>query len=62
MTSREWSGYGTFKDLRELGMITTNARKSAAGSPQAEEVHRRIAQLDDDPSSRWFIPEGSRPG
>lgn len=52
---REWSGYATFRDLRELRMITTNARKSAAGSPQATEVHRRIAQLGDDPSSRWFI-------
>ncbi|WP_394620065.1 phosphotransferase family protein [Lentzea sp. JNUCC 0626] len=52
---REWSGCRTFKDLRELRMITTNARKSAVGSPQADEVHRRIAQLDDAPSSRWFI-------
>ncbi len=42
---RDWSGYATFRDLRELRMITTNARKSAPGSPSAAEVHSRIAQL-----------------
>jgi aminoglycoside phosphotransferase (APT) family kinase protein len=42
---RDWSGYTTFRDLRELRMITTNARKSAPGSPSAGEVHTRIAQL-----------------
>jgi Ser/Thr protein kinase RdoA (MazF antagonist) len=42
---RDWSGYATFRDLRELRMITTNARKSASGSPQAAEVHTRIHQL-----------------
>ncbi|QNE18296.1 aminoglycoside phosphotransferase family protein [Kribbella qitaiheensis] len=42
---RDWSGYDTFRDLRELRMITTNARKSAPGSPSANEVHARIAQL-----------------
>lgn len=52
---REWSGYEVFKDLRELRMITTNARKSARGTPQAAEVHRRIAQLGENSNSRWFI-------
>ncbi|MEV6236739.1 aminoglycoside phosphotransferase family protein [Lentzea sp. NPDC051838] len=52
---REWSGYEVFKDLRELRMITTNARKSARGTPQAAEVHRRIAQLGRNSASRWYI-------
>lgn len=52
---REWPGYEAFRDLRELRMITTNARKSARGTPQAAEVHRRTAQLGEDPNSRWFI-------
>ncbi|WP_256334775.1 phosphotransferase family protein [Lentzea albidocapillata] len=52
---REWSGYEVFRDLRELRMITTNARKSAPRTPQAAEVHRRIAQLGRDANSRWFI-------
>ncbi|WP_020385168.1 aminoglycoside phosphotransferase family protein [Kribbella catacumbae] len=42
---RDWSGYKAMRDLRELRMITTNARKSAPGSPPAAEVHTRIAQL-----------------
>jgi hypothetical protein len=42
---REWSGYKAIRDLRELRMITTNARKSAPGSLPAAEVHTRIAQL-----------------
>lgn len=52
---REWPGYEVFRDLRELRMITTNARKSARGTPQAAEVHRRIAQLGENSNSRWFI-------
>lgn len=52
---REWSGYETYRDLRELRMITTNARKSTHGTPQAAEVHRRIAQLGEALNSRWFI-------
>ncbi|MGC4939287.1 phosphotransferase enzyme family protein [Kribbella sp. DT2] len=42
---RNWSGYEPLRDLRELRMITTNARKSAPSSPQADEVHTRIDQL-----------------
>jgi Ser/Thr protein kinase RdoA (MazF antagonist) len=52
---REWPGFEVFKDLRELRMITTNARKSARGTPQAAEVHRRIAQLGEKSDSRWYI-------
>jgi hypothetical protein len=52
---RDWPGYPLLRDLRELRMITTNARKSTAGSPQAAEVHRRIAVLGDKPTERWVI-------
>ncbi|KOV82475.1 phosphotransferase enzyme family protein [Nocardia sp. NRRL S-836] len=52
---REWDGYEVFRDLRELRMITTNARKSAPGSPQAAEVRRRIAQLRGDYDQPWNI-------
>lgn len=52
---RRWSGYPLLRDLRELRMITTNARKSAAGSPQAAEVHRRIARLGEKSGEQWVI-------
>lgn len=42
---RQWDGYQTLRDMRELRMIATNARKSALGAPAAMEVKRRIAQL-----------------
>ncbi|MFI5736157.1 phosphotransferase enzyme family protein [Kribbella sp. NPDC051587] len=42
---RSWQGYQTLRDLRELRMITTNARKSAPDTPSAAEVHNRIKQL-----------------
>ncbi|WP_197003326.1 phosphotransferase enzyme family protein [Longispora fulva] len=43
---RTWAGFNTLRNLRELRMITTNARKSTPGSPAADEVHRRIAGLE----------------
>ncbi|MGW6936866.1 phosphotransferase family protein [Lentzea sp. NPDC054927] len=52
---RAWSGYEAFRDLRELRMITTNARKSTPDTPQAAEVRRRIAQLGEHTNARWFI-------
>ncbi|SDP94132.1 phosphotransferase family protein [Lentzea jiangxiensis] len=52
---RDWRDYEVFRDLRELRMITTNARKSAAGTPQAAEVKRRIAQMGDSIDRRWSI-------
>ncbi|MGX7824091.1 phosphotransferase family protein [Actinokineospora sp. 24-640] len=52
---REWDGYDILRDLRELRMITTNARKSHPGSPEASEVRRRVAELDRGPSRRWVI-------
>jgi aminoglycoside phosphotransferase (APT) family kinase protein len=52
---RQWSGYPLLRDLRELRMITTNARKAIPGSPQASEVHRRIARLDAAPGRQWVI-------
>lgn len=51
---RDWPGYRALRDLRELRMITTNARKSMPGSPGAAEVARRIARLDD-PGHLWRI-------
>jgi aminoglycoside phosphotransferase (APT) family kinase protein len=52
---RDWDGYPVLRDLRELRMITTNARKSAVGSPEAVEVHRRIAALRGESNDRWVI-------
>jgi hypothetical protein len=52
---REWDGFATMRDLRELRMVTTNARKSPPGSPQAAEVHRRIAALEANDELRWSI-------
>jgi len=52
---RDWPDYTVLRDLRELRMITTNARKSPASSREAEEVHRRIAMIDAGPSESWRI-------
>ncbi|MGH8877058.1 MAG: phosphotransferase enzyme family protein [Stackebrandtia sp.] len=53
---RDWDGYGLMRDVRELRMITTNARKSPPGSPTAHEVHRRIQALKNQkPDTTWSI-------
>lgn len=52
---REWNGYEITRDVRELRMIATNARKSAPGTAPADEVHRRITHLDNGPDLRWHI-------
>ncbi|MQY19885.1 aminoglycoside phosphotransferase family protein [Nocardia macrotermitis] len=52
---RTWSGYPWLRDLRELRMITTNAYKSAPGTPCAREVLRRIDALRAGTASRWNI-------
>ncbi|MEU4806345.1 phosphotransferase [Actinosynnema sp. NPDC023587] len=52
---REWQGYPKLRALRELRMITTNARKSQPGSPQAAEVIRRVHSIDEDVTLRWNI-------
>ncbi len=52
---REWPGYAVLRDLRELRMITSNARKSAARTWEAKEVHRRIARLDAGETEQWTI-------
>jgi thiamine kinase-like enzyme len=52
---RQWDGYATMRDIRELRMIATNARKSAPGSRGADEVHRRVAQLRQREESPWSI-------
>ncbi|KOX20229.1 hypothetical protein ADK67_30650 [Saccharothrix sp. NRRL B-16348] len=52
---REWEGFATMRDLRELRMVTTNARKAVNGSPQADEVRRRIAALEAGDEIHWSI-------
>jgi Phosphotransferase enzyme family len=53
---RQWDGYPVLRDIRELRMIATNARKSPPGSPAAAEVKRRISRLrGGDDESPWFI-------
>lgn len=42
---REWPGFTTLKEVRELRMITTNSWKAKVGSPAASEVRRRIKAL-----------------
>jgi Ser/Thr protein kinase RdoA (MazF antagonist) len=54
---REWPGYSVLRDVRELRMITTNARKSPNGSRGASEVRRRVSQLraGTSPAEPWSI-------
>jgi aminoglycoside phosphotransferase (APT) family kinase protein len=50
-----WDGYPVLRDLRELRMIATNAKKAHA-STTLEEVNRRIEGLrDEDTMLRWHI-------
>ncbi|MCC3653786.1 aminoglycoside phosphotransferase family protein [Streptomyces sp. S07_1.15] len=51
-----WDGYSTLRDLRELRMITTNARKIAHAPASRPEVIRRIEGLiAGDTSLPWNI-------
>ncbi|WP_370417301.1 phosphotransferase family protein [Streptomyces sp. QH1-20] len=51
-----WEGYPTLRDLRELRMITTNARKAAQAPGTLAEVERRITGLQrEDADLRWKI-------
>ncbi|WP_434598516.1 phosphotransferase family protein [Streptomyces sp. A5-4] len=51
-----WPGYATLRDLRELRMITTNARKAMHAPPSLAEVERRVAGLRDEAAQlRWNI-------
>jgi Ser/Thr protein kinase RdoA (MazF antagonist) len=54
---REWPGYSVLRDVRELRMIATNARKSPLGSRGASEVRRRVSQLRAgiSPAEPWSI-------
>ncbi|WP_194838538.1 phosphotransferase family protein [Nocardia sp. XZ_19_369] len=52
---RDWSGYSWLRDLRELRMITTNARKSSPGSFTAAEVLKRIEALSVNAPITWNI-------
>lgn len=42
---RDWVYYPLLRDLRELRMISTNARKSSAKSREGGEVRKRVAQI-----------------
>ncbi|MEV0134689.1 aminoglycoside phosphotransferase family protein [Dactylosporangium sp. NPDC050688] len=55
--SMKWADFEDLCRLRELKMITTNARKSQSDSVAAREVHRRIAALRSgrDELARWNI-------
>ncbi|WP_433549201.1 phosphotransferase family protein [Streptomyces sp. CA-294286] len=51
-----WSGYPVLRDLRELRMITTNARKATHEPAKAAEVRRRISVLREQRlTARWHI-------
>ncbi|MGF1424932.1 aminoglycoside phosphotransferase family protein [Kitasatospora sp. LaBMicrA B282] len=51
-----WDGYPVLRDLRELRMITTNAKRAAPGSRTWAEVRGRIAGLrTEDHTQRWRI-------
>jgi hypothetical protein len=52
----DWEHYPVLRDLRELRMITTNARKVAYAPDTAAEVNRRIeGLLDGDSALEWKI-------
>ncbi|MFP8886600.1 MULTISPECIES: aminoglycoside phosphotransferase family protein [Streptomyces] len=51
-----WSGYPVLRDIRELRMVTTNARKAAHTPGSLAEVERRIVGLrESDSQLRWNI-------
>ncbi|MFB7669511.1 phosphotransferase family protein [Kitasatospora sp. NPDC056138] len=51
-----WDGYDVLRDLRELRMITTNAKRASAGTPALAEVARRVEGLrHGDHDLRWNI-------
>ncbi|WP_199550345.1 phosphotransferase family protein [Streptomyces sp. N35] len=53
---RDWDGYPVLRDLRELRMITTNARKASHAPSTLSEVRRRIEGLrQGDLHGRWSI-------
>lgn len=53
---RVWSGYQVLRGLRELRMITTNARKASHTPGTLTEVRRRIAGYrEDDSALQWNI-------
>lgn len=52
---RDWSSYPWLSELRELRMITTNARKSAPGTAASAEVSRRITALRNRLHTAWTI-------
>jgi streptomycin 6-kinase len=52
---RDWPHFPTVRDLRELRMITTNARKCLPGSRGAAEVIRRVDRWGTGEPHQWTI-------
>lgn len=53
---RRWPGYATLRDVRELRMITTNARKTHHAPDSLDEVKRRVDGLmREDSNLMWHI-------
>jgi hypothetical protein len=53
---RQWPGYNTLRDLRELRMVTTNARKTHHAPDSLHEVERRTEGLMREDHTRiWNI-------
>ncbi|GAA2773677.1 phosphotransferase family protein [Kitasatospora cinereorecta] len=51
-----WPGYGVLRDLRELRMITTNAKRAVVGTRTLAEVTARVEGLRrEDHELRWNI-------
>ncbi|MFE6447482.1 phosphotransferase family protein [Nocardiopsis dassonvillei] len=50
-----WSGYPVLRDLRELRMVATNARKAHHTPGSLAEVRRRITGLYEGTELRWSI-------
>ncbi|MFE7114016.1 hypothetical protein ACFU99_01125 [Streptomyces sp. NPDC057654] len=52
----DWPGFRTLRDIRELRMITTNAKKALHNPGSLEEVERRIDGLRrEDVALQWRI-------
>ncbi|MFI6688344.1 phosphotransferase [Streptomyces sp. NPDC050485] len=53
---RQWPGYSTLRDLRELRMVTTNARKTHHAPGSLHEVRQRVEGLrGEDHERTWNI-------
>ncbi len=50
-----WSGYPVLRDLRELRMVATNARKAHHTPGSLAEVRRRITGFREEAETQWSI-------